>query len=60
MILPALNPRFRDTGILWRVAATALFYATPVLYPIEIVSETLRTSSRSTRWRRSSSSRASG
>ncbi len=38
MILSALNPRFRDTGILWSVAATALFYATPVLYPLEIVS----------------------
>ena len=37
MILSALNPRFRDTGIIWSVAATALFYATPVLYPLEIV-----------------------
>jgi ABC-2 type transport system permease protein len=42
MILSALNPRFRDTGIIWSVAVTALFYATPVLYPIEIVSGTLR------------------
>ena len=33
----ALNPRFRDTGIIWTVAVTALFYATPVLYPLEIV-----------------------
>jgi ABC-2 type transport system permease protein len=40
-ILAALHPRFRDTGILWSVAATALFYATPVLYPLEIVSGTL-------------------
>ena len=38
MILSALNPRFRDTGIIWSVAITALFYATPVLYPLEIVS----------------------
>jgi ABC-2 type transport system permease protein len=38
MILSALHPRFRDTGILWSVAVTALFYATPVLYPLEIVS----------------------
>ena len=37
MILSALNPRFRDTGILWSVALTALFYATPVLYPLEII-----------------------
>jgi ABC-2 type transport system permease protein len=40
--LSALHPRFRDTGIIWSVAATALFYGTPVLYPIEIVSGTLR------------------
>jgi ABC-2 type transport system permease protein len=42
VLLSALYPRFRDTGIIWGVAATALFYATPVLYPIEIVSGTLR------------------
>jgi ABC-2 type transport system permease protein len=37
MLLSALHPRFRDTGVIWGVAATALFYATPILYPIEIV-----------------------
>jgi len=42
MILSALNPRYRDTGIIWSVALTALFYATPVLYPIDIISGTLR------------------
>jgi ABC-2 type transport system permease protein len=36
--LAALFPRFRDTAIIWGVAVTALFYATPVLYPLEIVS----------------------
>jgi ABC-2 type transport system permease protein len=41
MTVSALNPRFRDTGIIWSVAVTALFYATPVLYPLEIVSGTL-------------------
>ena len=41
MIVSALNPRFRDTGILWGVAVTALFYATPVLYPAELVTGTL-------------------
>jgi ABC-2 type transport system permease protein len=41
-ILSALYPRFRDTAIIWSVAATALFYTTPVLYPIEIVSGPLR------------------
>jgi ABC-2 type transport system permease protein len=38
MIVSALYPRFRDTAIIWSVAVTALFYATPVLYPLEIVS----------------------
>jgi ABC-2 type transport system permease protein len=40
--LAALYPRFRDTGIIWGVAVTALFYATPVLYPLDIVPERLR------------------
>jgi ABC-2 type transport system permease protein len=42
MILSALHPRFRDTGIIWGVTVTALFYATPILYPIELLSGTLR------------------
>jgi ABC-2 type transport system permease protein len=42
MILSSLFPRFRDVGIIWTVFATALFYATPVLYPIEKVSGHLR------------------
>jgi ABC-2 type transport system permease protein len=42
MIVSALNPRFRDTGIIWSVVVTALFYATPVLYPLEIVPEPVR------------------
>jgi ABC-2 type transport system permease protein len=41
MVVSALNPRFRDTGILWSVAVTALFYATPVLYPLELVPGTV-------------------
>ena len=41
-ILAALYPRYRDTAIIWSVAATALFYGTPVLYPLDIVSERLR------------------
>ena len=42
MIVSSLYPRFRDMAILWSVAATVLFYATPVLYPIEAVPGTLR------------------
>jgi ABC-2 type transport system permease protein len=33
MFLSALYPRFRDVAIIWSVFSTALFYATPVLYP---------------------------
>lgn len=42
MIVSSLFPRFRDTAIIWSVAATVLFYATPVLYPPEVVPDTLR------------------
>jgi ABC-2 type transport system permease protein len=42
MIVSALYPRFRDVQIIWTVLATALFYATPVLYPITVVSPRLR------------------
>lgn len=42
MILSSLYPRFRDLAIIWAVVSTALFYATPVLYPIEVVHARLR------------------
>jgi ABC-2 type transport system permease protein len=42
MIVSSLYVRFRDVGIIWSVLVTALFYGTPVLYPIEIVPATLR------------------
>jgi ABC-2 type transport system permease protein len=42
MIVSALFPRFRDVGIIWTVFSTALFYATPVLYPISAPSPHLR------------------
>ncbi len=41
-MLSALYPRFRDTAIIWGVGVTALFYATPVLYPIDVLSGRLR------------------
>jgi ABC-2 type transport system permease protein len=37
MLVSSLYPRFRDTAIIWTVLATVLFYATPVLYPLELV-----------------------
>ncbi|MDQ3723765.1 MAG: ABC transporter permease [Actinomycetota bacterium] len=44
MLLSALYVRYRDVRPIWEVVLQALFYATPVLYPIEAVlgvSETL-------------------
>ena len=41
MLVSSLYPRFRDTAIIWTVLATVLFYATPVLYPLEVVPETM-------------------
>jgi ABC-2 type transport system permease protein len=41
MIVASLFPRFRDIGIIWTVLSTVLFYATPVLYPLEAVPHTL-------------------
>jgi ABC-2 type transport system permease protein len=42
MIVASLYPRYRDVSIIWTVFSTVLFYATPVLYPIEKVPATLR------------------
>ena len=42
MILSALYVRFRDVAPIWAVAGTALFYASPVLYPIDKAPEALR------------------
>ena len=39
MLLSSLYVRFRDVGIIWSVAVTAIFYGTPVLYPLEKVPE---------------------
>jgi ABC-2 type transport system permease protein len=36
MLLSILYVRFRDMLIIWTVAATMLFYGTPILYPIEV------------------------
>ena len=40
MALSVLYVRFRDVLIIWTVAAQVLFYATPILYPIEYVPST--------------------
>ena len=42
MLLSSLYVRFRDVAIIWSVIITALFYGTPVLYPLEIVPAAFR------------------
>lgn len=37
--LAALNVKFRDIGHLWEVFMQALFYATPIIYPLQMVIE---------------------
>jgi ABC-2 type transport system permease protein len=39
MLLSAMYVRFRDVRPIWDVVQQALFYATPILYPIEKVAE---------------------
>jgi ABC-2 type transport system permease protein len=43
MIVSSLYPRYRDVAIIWSVVSTALFYATPVLYPLQKLSGALQT-----------------
>ncbi len=38
-MLSVLYVRFRDVAIIWVVLAQVLFYATPVLYPIELLED---------------------
>lgn len=38
-IVSSLYPRFRDIAIIWTLLSTVLFYATPILYPIDKVPE---------------------
>jgi ABC-2 type transport system permease protein len=42
MIVSSLYPRFRDLAIIWTVFSTVLFYASPVLYPIDKVPAAMR------------------
>ena len=42
MLLSVLFVRVRDISIIWTVLSTLLFYATPVLYPIDIPESPLR------------------
>jgi ABC-2 type transport system permease protein len=42
MMLSALYVRFRDVLIIWTVIVGVLIYATPVIFPIEIVPDQYR------------------
>jgi ABC-2 type transport system permease protein len=42
MIVSSLYPRFRDISIIWAVLVTVLFYGTPVLYPLDVVPDTMK------------------
>jgi ABC-2 type transport system permease protein len=42
MLVSSLYPRYRDVAIIWSVASTALFYATPVLYPLQAIDDRMR------------------
>jgi ABC-2 type transport system permease protein len=37
MLMSALFVRYRDIAPIWEVVSMAMFYATPILYPIEII-----------------------
>ena len=39
MLLSALYVRYRDVAPIWEVVLQAVFYATPIIYPIELVGE---------------------
>jgi ABC-2 type transport system permease protein len=43
MLLSSLYVRFRDVQIIWSVLVTTIFYATPILYPLEVVHGAVRT-----------------
>jgi ABC-2 type transport system permease protein len=42
MMLSALYVRFRDVSIIWSVGVQVLFYASPILYPIEFAPDGFR------------------
>ena len=37
LLLSSLNSKYRDTGYLWEIFLQAAFYATPIIYPIQMV-----------------------
>ena len=43
LTLSALNVLYRDIGYLWTITAQAWFYLTPIIYPLELAPDWLRT-----------------
>ncbi len=41
-LLCALNVFYRDIGLLWNTLMPALFYFTPIAYPVELIPENIR------------------
>ena len=39
-LLSSLYVKFRDVGYIWEVVLQAAFYATPILYPVSVISST--------------------
>jgi ABC-2 type transport system permease protein len=39
LLLSAINVKYRDFSHLWDVALQALFYATPIIYPLQMIIE---------------------
>jgi ABC-2 type transport system permease protein len=42
LLLSALFVRFRDVAQMWGVAVLVLFYASPVLYPVNVIPDSMR------------------
>lgn len=41
-IICAINVYFRDAGLLWNTLLPAVFYFTPIAYPVELIPENIR------------------
>lgn len=42
LLLCALNIYYRDVGLLWNTFLPAIFYFTPIAYPVELIPENIR------------------
>lgn len=42
LIITSINVYFRDAGLLWNTLLPAVFYFTPIAYPVELIPENIR------------------